>query len=86
MPYHVAKTAQCPASKPWGVIKDSDGTPAYCHPTKAKADKQLKALYANEPKAKTAPIPQTRVVTVPQIRPATNTQRTANDSAQRETR
>lgn len=86
MPYHVAKSDQCPANKPWAVIKNSDGSKMGCHPSKSKANQQLKALYANEPKAKTSPMPQTRVVTVPQIRPATNTQRTANDSAQRETR
>jgi len=52
MPYHVAKTKKCSASKPWGVIKDSDGKVMGCHPSKAKANKQLAALYANEPGAK----------------------------------
>lgn len=50
MPYHVAKTSKCPSSKPWGVIKDSTGEALYCHPTKAKAEAQMAALYANEPK------------------------------------
>jgi len=86
MPYHVAKTSQCPASKPWGVIKDSDNSKMGCHPSKAAANQQLKALYANEPGANTAPPLDTRMVTVPQIRPAINTQRTANDSTQRQTR
>lgn len=48
MPYHVAKTKKCEASKPWGVIKDSDGEVMGCHPNKAAANKQLAALYANE--------------------------------------
>jgi HK97 family phage prohead protease len=51
MPYHVAKTSKCPADKPWGVIKDSDDSVMGCHPSKAEANKQLAALYANEPKA-----------------------------------
>src|SRR6266516_1307115 len=49
MPYHVSKTSSCPSSKPWGVIKDSDGKVMGCHPTKEKADAQMAALYANEP-------------------------------------
>ncbi len=52
MPWHVAETAKCPAGKPWGVIKDSDGSVEGCHLTKADAEKQLAALYANEPGAK----------------------------------
>jgi len=52
MPYHVSKTAKCPVSKPWGVIKDKDGKIMGCHPSKDKANKQLAALYANEPAAK----------------------------------
>lgn len=50
MPYHVAKTTKCPSSKPWGCIKTSTGKVMGCHPTKAKAEKQMAALYANEPK------------------------------------
>lgn len=52
MPWHIDKTSKCPASKPWGVIKDSDGSVAGCHPDKEKAKAQLKALYANVPEAK----------------------------------
>jgi HK97 family phage prohead protease len=48
MPWHVAKSAQCPASKPWGVIKDADGSLVACHATEASAQKQVDALYANE--------------------------------------
>ena len=50
MPYHVAKSAQCPASKPWGVINSVTGdVGGRCHPSQAKARKQMAALYANEP-------------------------------------
>lgn len=48
MPWHVAKSAECPDSKPWAVIKDSDGTVEGCHETEADANDQMKALYANE--------------------------------------
>jgi len=50
----VSKTAQCPASKPWGVILDATGNvvPGGCHPTKAEAETHMAALYANEPGAK----------------------------------
>src|SRR5512139_2899795 len=51
MPWHVGKSSSCPGSKPYAVIKDSDGSVVGCHETKAKADRQLAALYANEPKA-----------------------------------
>jgi HK97 family phage prohead protease len=45
----VAKSAQCPAGKPWAVIKDSDGSvDGRCHPTKEAALAQLAALYASE--------------------------------------
>ena len=49
MPWHVAETAKCPASKPYGVIKNADGSVAACHPTKEAALKHTAALYANEP-------------------------------------
>ncbi len=52
MPWHVDKSSECPAGKPWAVIKDADGTVEGCHPSKAKAGKQMAALYANEPGAK----------------------------------
>src|SRR5262245_56855355 len=48
MPWHAAKSAACPAAKPWAVIKDTDGTVVACHPSKAAAQKQVAALYANE--------------------------------------
>jgi ATP-dependent protease ClpP protease subunit len=51
VPYHVAESSQCPASKPWACIKDSDGEVMGCHASKADAEKQMAALYANEPGA-----------------------------------
>ena len=68
MPYHAAKSAKCPASKPWAAVKTGDGTVMGCHPTKAKAQKQVAALYANEPGAKSMtenaahPVPDLDVV------------------------
>jgi hypothetical protein len=50
MPWSVKKTSQCSKSKPWGVIKDSDGSLVACHTSKSKAQKQQAALYAAEPK------------------------------------
>ena len=61
MPWHVAKTSKCSASKPWGVIKDADGKVVGCHPTEDKAKDQLKALYANEPKAKAMTVAEVRI-------------------------
>lgn len=51
MPYHVAKSSQCPTDKPWAVIKDNDGKIMGCHMTEDDAGAQLKALYANEASA-----------------------------------
>lgn len=49
MPWHVVPNhSSCPASKPFGVVKNADGSLAGCHPSKAAANKQLAALYANE--------------------------------------
>ncbi len=60
MPWHIGTSASCPASKPYAVIKDADGSVAGCHPTKAKAQKQLAALYANEPAMKGQPMANQR--------------------------
>jgi HK97 family phage prohead protease len=51
MPWHVAKSSSCPASKPFAVIKDSDDSVVGCHASEASAKKQLAALYANEEKS-----------------------------------
>jgi HK97 family phage prohead protease len=55
MPWYIAKSAKCAASKPWAVIKDSDSSVAGCHATKDAAKKQLSALYANENKSAAPP-------------------------------
>lgn len=51
MPWHVERTSQCPASKPWGVILDADGkvVSGGCHSAHAMANRHMAALYANEP-------------------------------------
>jgi HK97 family phage prohead protease len=46
MPWHV--TDEHPDCAGWAVVKDDDNSVAGCHETKAKANKQLAALYANE--------------------------------------
>lgn len=51
MPYHVTRSGECPASKPWAVVKDADGDIMGCHATERDADQQMAALYANEPAA-----------------------------------
>jgi HK97 family phage prohead protease len=49
MPWHVDRDhAGCPASKPWAVVKDSDGSVAGCHATEDDAMSQMAALYAND--------------------------------------
>ena len=49
MPWHVAESSECPASKPWAVIKDADGEVEGCHMSKEDAQKQMAALYVAEP-------------------------------------
>jgi hypothetical protein len=49
MPWHkVENHAECPAGKPWAVVKDSDGSVAGCHANESEANDHMKALYANE--------------------------------------
>lgn len=49
MPWHIAPDhAKCGRGK-FAVVKDSDGSVAGCHISKAMAKKQMAALYANEP-------------------------------------
>lgn len=43
MPWHIARSGD-----QFCVIKDSDGSKAGCHPSRADAQKQLAALYATE--------------------------------------
>lgn len=49
MPYHVAQTSRCPISRPWAVIKDDDDTIMGCHATREAAERQMRAIHANEP-------------------------------------
>lgn len=49
MPYIIKKTPSCPASKPFGVFNKNTGDlRGRCHPSKAKALAQMRALYAAE--------------------------------------
>lgn len=49
MPWHISHGhSGCSSSKPWAVIKDSDGSVAGCHTTEEKAKAQLAALNASE--------------------------------------
>jgi hypothetical protein len=50
VPWHVVQNhSECSDGKPWAVVKDSDSSVAGCHASKSDADKQVAALYANEP-------------------------------------
>lgn len=49
MPWHIVpNSSKCPKSQPFAVVKDSDGSVVGCHATRAKAQRQLAALYASE--------------------------------------
>lgn len=48
MPWRVEESGQCPASRPYAVIKDEDGTVEGCHETVADAEAQLVALNISE--------------------------------------
>lgn len=48
MPYDVGKDDRCPASKPWAVTKESDGTLLGCHATEDDAQDQRIAILINE--------------------------------------
>jgi HK97 family phage prohead protease len=51
VPWHITPDhAKCGKGK-FAVVKDSDGSVAGCHPSKAAAKKQMAALYAKEPTA-----------------------------------
>lgn len=50
MPWHIAeKRAECDTAEPFAVVQDDNDKVVGCHATKADAEKQLAALYANEP-------------------------------------
>jgi len=44
MPWTVSRSDECPASRPWAVIKDDDGSIEGCHASEANAQAQLVAL------------------------------------------
>jgi len=44
MPWTVSRSDACPASRPWAVIKDDDGSIEGCHASEADAQAQLVAL------------------------------------------
>lgn len=50
MPWKIVKGGGCGASKPWAVVKKSDGSTVGCHASEESAKAQLAALNANEPK------------------------------------
>lgn len=47
MPWHVTKSGQCPADRPYAVVKNADGSLVACHATEDAAQKHVTALYAN---------------------------------------
>lgn len=52
MPWHVVRDhSECPAGKPWAVVKNATGRVEGCHATEGEADDHMRALYANEPSA-----------------------------------
>lgn len=48
MPWHIGRSNECPASRPFAVIKDSDGEVVGCHSTRQAAIRQLAALNISE--------------------------------------
>lgn len=48
MPWSVQRDDRCPAAKPWGVVKQTDGALEGCHPSRQAGLKQAAALYASE--------------------------------------
>src|SRR5512139_3968041 len=52
MPYKAARDDRCPAAKPWGVTKTTDGELMGCHASEEDAMSQVQAILANEPEAR----------------------------------
>lgn len=65
MPWHVAKSDQCPPDHPWAVIKTDSGEKVACHMTEEGAKRQVAALYANEPEAERAQLTAARINDLP---------------------
>lgn len=55
MPYKVAKSPDCPANKPWGLIKISTGDKVSCHASKADAIAAMEVIMALEAAPTAAP-------------------------------
>ncbi len=57
MPWRIVENSpSCPTSKPYAVVKEGTGRVEGCHDTRASANAQLRALYANEPRASLAQV------------------------------
>lgn len=55
MPWHVVRnSSSCPDGRPFAVVKDGNGKVVGCHRSQSSANRQLQALYANEPDAELA--------------------------------
>jgi Phage Mu protein F like protein len=53
MPWHIVEdSAQCPASRPYAVVKDATGQIEGCHPSRMAATDHMAALYAAEQEAR----------------------------------
>lgn len=48
MPYSVARDKSCPPARPWACKKTADGKVLGCHPSREAAQRQVRAIYANE--------------------------------------
>src|SRR5687767_12302786 len=57
MPWHVEER-----DSRFCVIKDSDGENEGCHDSRAEAEAQMRALYANEPEARVARLDEEREI------------------------
>jgi HK97 family phage prohead protease len=60
MPWHVEEGH--PDCVGYAVVKDADGTLVACHTTRADADAQVAALYANEPEMRMAQLDEQREI------------------------
>lgn len=57
MPYHIVEEHDdCPADRPFGLVKDADGEVMGCHMSREKAEEQMAALHASETRDHRAPI------------------------------
>jgi hypothetical protein len=62
MPWRVGRSDRCPASRPWAVTNQSSGTVEGCHASEAAARRQMAALYANEPSARSGRMGQSKTL------------------------